>query len=74
MRGRKSSKCRDVIICHETISNESEAFQYLLKRCMWYETYSSSFKNVYKSFSTRNNKEFMKNFVSQGRYRYKSKT
>ena len=74
MRGRKSSKCRDVIICDETISNESEAFQYLLKRCMWYETDSSSFKNVYKSFSTRNNKEFMKNFVSQGRYRYKSKT
>ena len=28
MRGRKSSKCRDVIICDETISNESEAFQY----------------------------------------------
>ena len=27
MRGRKSSKCRDVIICHETISNKSEAFQ-----------------------------------------------
>ena len=28
MRGRKSSKCRDVIICHERISNESETFQY----------------------------------------------